>query len=104
LAALVEVHDAAELDVAVDAGAELIGINNRDLTTLVVDTARTFELLPLVPTGTVVVAESGFSERAELDELERAGVDAVLIGEALMRSREIEAACRALAGVARARS
>jgi indole-3-glycerol phosphate synthase len=96
LAALVEVHDEAELALAVAAGAKLIGINNRDLTTLAVDTARTFELLPGVPSGTIVVAESGFSARAELDELERAGVHAVLIGEALMRASEIEAACLAL--------
>jgi indole-3-glycerol phosphate synthase len=96
LAVLVEVHDEHELDLAAGAGATLIGINNRDLTTLEVDTRRTFELLERVPDGVAVVAESGFSSRAELDELERAGVDAVLIGEALMRSRDIEAAVRAL--------
>jgi len=98
LAALVEVHDERELDEAIAIGAEIIGINNRDLTTLIVDTARTFELLPRVPTGVTVVAESGFCARPELDELERAGVDAVLIGEALMRSPEIESACRTLTG------
>jgi len=96
LAALVEVHDERELDAAAEAGAQLIGINNRDLTTLEVDTRRTFELLPRLPPGAMVVAESGLRERAELDELERAGVDAVLIGEALMRSDDVEAACLAL--------
>jgi indole-3-glycerol phosphate synthase len=96
LAALVEVHDARELDAAAEVGAQLIGINNRDLTTLAVDTRTTFELLPEVPPGVTVVAESGLRERAELDALERAGVDAVLIGEALMRARDIEAACQAL--------
>jgi indole-3-glycerol phosphate synthase len=96
LAALVEVHDARELDVAVSIGARLVGINNRDLTTLRVETARTFELRPLVPEGTTVVAESGFSRREQLDELAAAGVDAVLVGEALMRSPDIEASCRAL--------
>ena len=96
LAALVEVHDERELEAASGAGAELIGINNRDLTTLAVDTRRTFELLEQVPEGATVVAESGFSTRGELDELEAAGVDAVLIGEALMRAADIEGAVRAL--------
>jgi indole-3-glycerol phosphate synthase len=98
LAALVEVHDRDELARAADAGAEVIGINNRDLTTLAVDTRRTFELLALVPEGAVVVSESGLRRREQLEELERAGVDAVLIGEALMRAPDIEAACRALTG------
>ena len=96
LTALVEVHDERELDAALEAGAALIGINNRDLTTLAVDTRRTFELLDRVPEGVTVVAESGFSERRQLDELSAAGVDAVLIGEALMRSADIEAAACAL--------
>jgi indole-3-glycerol phosphate synthase len=96
LTALVEVHDERELEAAVAVGAEVIGINNRDLTTLAVDTARTFELLPRVPAGRVIVAESGFRERSELDRLERAGVDAVLIGEALMGAADIESAAREL--------
>jgi indole-3-glycerol phosphate synthase len=98
LAVLVEVHDENELERAAALGAEIVGINNRDLTTLAVDTARTFELLPGVPEGATVVAESGFRTRGELDELERAGIHAVLVGEALMRSPEIEPACRALTG------
>ena len=93
---LVEVHDRSELEQAVAAGAEIIGINNRDLTTLTVDLQTTFELVPQIPDGAIVVAESGFSRRDEIDELAAAGVDAVLIGEALMRSPDIEAACRAL--------
>ncbi len=96
-ATLVEVHDDRELDAALALGASVIGINNRDLTTLQVDTRRTFELLPRVLGHALVVAESGFSRAAELDELARAGVDAVLIGEALMRSPDVESACRALA-------
>jgi indole-3-glycerol phosphate synthase len=96
LVALVEVHDGPELERALDAGARLIGINNRDLTTLQVDTRRTFELLDRVPDGVTVVAESGFTERGQLEELEAAGVDAVLIGEALMRSEDVETAVRAL--------
>ena len=98
LTVLVEVHDAAELEAAAAVGADVIGINNRDLATLTVETARTFELLPLVPAGALVVAESGFSRREELDRLERAGVDAVLIGEALMRAPDTESAVRELVG------
>jgi indole-3-glycerol phosphate synthase len=96
LAALVEVHDEPELERATALGARLIGINNRDLTTLQVDIRRTFELLPGVPAGTTIVAESGLRTARDLAELEDAGVDAVLIGEALMRSADIEAAARAL--------
>jgi indole-3-glycerol phosphate synthase len=90
---LVEVHDAPELRRAIDLGAEVIGVNNRDLTTLKVDTRRALELRPHIPDGTVTVAESGYRTRAQLDELKAAGFDAVLIGEALMRSEDIEAAC-----------
>ena len=97
LSVLVEVHDGRELDIALELGAAVIGINNRDLKTLEVDTARTFELLPRVAGQAVVVSESGFSRRAQLEELARAGVDGVLIGEALMRSPDVERACRELA-------
>jgi indole-3-glycerol phosphate synthase len=97
LGVLTEVHDRRELEVAAGIGAPVIGINNRDLTTLVVDTERTFELLDGMPADTVVVSESGWRTRAELDRLADAGVDGVLIGEALMRCTDIEAACRALA-------
>lgn len=93
---LVEVHDAAELKVAGGIGAHVIGVNNRDLTTLKVDTNRTFELLEAMPSDSIVVSESGWRTRAELDRLAAAGVDAVLVGEALMRSPDVEAACRAL--------
>jgi indole-3-glycerol phosphate synthase len=96
LATLVEVHDERELEVALAAGAGLIGINNRDLTTLKVDTGRTFALAPRIPADRVIVAESGFSSRSELERLAGAGVDAVLIGEALMRSPDLEGACRVL--------
>jgi indole-3-glycerol phosphate synthase len=97
LGVLVEVHDEGELDVAAALGAEVIGINNRDLTTLAVDTGRTLALRPRVPPGSLVVAESGFRTRQELDRLAAAGVDAVLVGEVLMRAADIEAACRRLA-------
>jgi indole-3-glycerol phosphate synthase len=96
LSALVEVHDERELEVALELGAALIGINNRDLKTLEVDTRRTFELVPRVGDHALVVSESGFSLPAQLDQLANAGVDGVLVGEALMRSPDVEAACRAL--------
>ena len=96
LAALVEVHDEAELARALEIGAELIGINNRDLTTLEVDVDRTFQLRERIPAGTIVVAESGFSRPEQIGRLEAAGVDAVLIGEALMRAPDVEAAVRGL--------
>jgi indole-3-glycerol phosphate synthase len=96
LETLIEVHDERELERALGLGAPLVGINNRDLTTLAVDVARTFELLPQVPEGNVVVAESGFGRREQFEELARAGVDAVLVGEALMRAPDIEGAVRRL--------
>jgi indole-3-glycerol phosphate synthase len=98
LDALVEVHDERELEVALEVEADLLGLNNRDLTDFTVDIERTYELLSDVPAGKTVVAESGFTSRDELDELERVGVDAVLIGETLMRAPDVEAACRELTG------
>jgi indole-3-glycerol phosphate synthase len=98
LDALVEVHDERELAGALELGAQIIGINNRDLSTLEVDTGRTFQLRRQIPDGVLVVAESGFSRREELEQLAAAGVDAVLIGEALMRAPDIEAAARELTG------
>ncbi|HET9184507.1 MAG TPA: indole-3-glycerol phosphate synthase TrpC [Solirubrobacterales bacterium] len=96
---LVEVHDAAELERALEAGAEVIGINNRNLDDMSVDVATTYELMPNVPAGKTVVAESGISSRAELEELERIGVDAVLIGGALMVAEDPEAKTRELTAV-----
>jgi indole-3-glycerol phosphate synthase len=98
LDALVEVHDERELDVALEVEADVLGINNRDLADFSVDIDRTYSLLSDVPAGKTVVSESGYSSRDELDELERVGVDAVLIGETLMRADDVEAACRALTG------
>jgi indole-3-glycerol phosphate synthase len=96
LTALVEIHEEHELEPALDAGASVVGINNRNLGTLAVDPARAFALLERVPAGVTVVAESGLRQRSQLDELERAGVQAALVGEALMRSPDIQAACREL--------
>jgi indole-3-glycerol phosphate synthase len=98
LDALVEVHDERELEVALDVEADVLGINNRDLADFSVDIERTYELLSDVPAGKTVVSESGYSTREELDELERVGVDAVLIGETLMRADDVEEAVRRLSG------
>jgi indole-3-glycerol phosphate synthase len=96
---LVEVHDREELEIALERlDADVIGINNRDLTDFSVDVNRTFELLADVPAGKTVVSESGISSRAQVEELEQVGVDAVLVGEVLMRAEDPEAACRELAG------
>jgi indole-3-glycerol phosphate synthase len=96
---LVEVHDEDELACALEvADADVIGINNRDLASFEVDVERTYELLSDVPAGKTVVSESGFHEREQLEDLERVGVDAVLIGESLMRAPNPEAAVRALVG------
>jgi indole-3-glycerol phosphate synthase len=95
---LVEVHDAEELEVALEVDAEVIGINNRNLADFSVDLERTFELLADIPAGKTVVSESGIRSPEQVAELERVGVDAVLIGETLMRSDDPERACRELAG------
>ncbi|MDI6871474.1 MAG: indole-3-glycerol phosphate synthase TrpC [Bacillota bacterium] len=86
LAALVEVHTPAELQTAVAAGARIVGLNNRDLHTFAVDPGTTLRLLPEVPRGCLVVAESGLRQPEEAAALARAGVDAVLVGEALVKS------------------
>jgi indole-3-glycerol phosphate synthase len=98
LGALVEVHDRPELERALAAGAAIVGINNRNLKTLQVDTETTFALRALVPPGTIVVSESGQRTRGDLERLAAAGVDAVLIGEAIMRAEDVEGKVRELLG------
>ena len=98
LDSLVEVHTEADLDLALSLDADVIGINNRDLSDLSVDLGHTFELLPYVPAGKTVVSESGISSREDVEELEQIGVDAVLVGETLMRAEDPEAAVRELGG------
>jgi indole-3-glycerol phosphate synthase len=96
---LVEVHDEPELECALAVvDADVIGINNRNLSDFSVDVQRTFELLADIPAGKTVVSESGFHAREQLDELERVGVDGVLVGESLMRAPDPESALRALSG------
>jgi indole-3-glycerol phosphate synthase len=98
LSVLVEVHDRNELERALACGASIVGVNNRDLRTLEVDTDRTLQLLPDVPGEVATVAESGFTAPEQLVALREAGVDAVLVGEALMRAEDIEHATKKLLG------
>jgi indole-3-glycerol phosphate synthase len=84
--ALVEVHNEAEVRMALQAGADLVGINNRDLDTMTVDLAATPRVRPLIPGGVAVVSESGIRGPADLGPLLACGIDAVLVGEALMSS------------------
>jgi indole-3-glycerol phosphate synthase len=96
LDALVEISGPPELDVALELDVDVIGINNRDLEDFSVDIERTFDLLADVPAGKTVVSESGIRYREQVEELEQVGVDAVLVGETLMRAPDPEAACREL--------
>src|SRR5436305_450379 len=93
---LVEVHDEEELAVALEVDADNIGINNRALTDFSVDLNRTYDLLSDVPAGKTVVSESGIGSREQIEDLERVGVDAVLVGERVMRAPDPEQALRDL--------
>lgn len=98
LSALVEVHDGEELARAKGAEAGLIGVNNRDLKTFDTTIETTFELLEQMPEGAIVVSESGIEHREDVERLAAAGVDAILVGEALMREEDIGAKVRELLG------
>jgi indole-3-glycerol phosphate synthase len=86
---LTEVHDRDDLEKAIDCGAEIIGINNRDLDSFIVDMNTTFKLAPLVPEGRVVISESGLAEKADIRSLKDTRVQAALVGSALMRSDDL---------------
>jgi len=92
LDALVEVHDRAELEIALELGADIIGVNNRDLRDFSVDVQRTESLMEHVPSGVLVVSESGIAQPEQLRRLQERGVQAVLVGETLMRSPDPAAA------------
>jgi len=98
LECLVEVHDERELERALAADAQIIGINNRDLRTFEVDLALSERLRPLIPEDRVVVAESGVHTRADVERLRALGVNAVLIGEALVTAGDARAKIRELLG------
>ncbi|WP_174274280.1 indole-3-glycerol phosphate synthase TrpC [Sphingomonas bacterium] len=95
---LVEVHDAAELERALRLKSRLIGVNNRDLRDFSVDFARTYELVGSAPGDCTFVAESGLGSHADLRAMAEHGVRCFLVGEALMRQPDVEAATRALLG------
>ncbi|MBO7409410.1 MAG: indole-3-glycerol phosphate synthase TrpC [Candidatus Methanomethylophilaceae archaeon] len=99
MSALCETRDASEIRMALDAGARVIGVNNRDLRDFTVDLNKCIELRPLVPDNVLFVAESGISSREDIERLENAGVDAVLIGESLMRSSDRRKALDGLRGI-----
>src|SRR6202011_3667162 len=99
--ALVEVHDEAELDRALNAGANFIGINNRNLATFEVNIATTELLAPKVPDHCTVISESGIRTVADVQRVANAGVDGVLVGEALMRAPEPQRLLRELQDAAR---
>ena len=94
--ALVEVHDAQELERATRLKSRLIGVNNRDLRDFSIDFARTYELVGLAPEGCTFVAESGLGSKADLDAMAAHGLRCFLVGEALMREADIAAATRKL--------
>ncbi|MBP8131304.1 MAG: indole-3-glycerol phosphate synthase TrpC [Candidatus Hydrogenedentes bacterium] len=97
--ALVEAHNADEIARAIQARAHIIGINNRDLDTLEVDFETTLRLKRRVPGGHVLVSESGIHAREQVKQLEAGGVDAILVGESLMTSADIQAQIRNLLGL-----
>jgi indole-3-glycerol phosphate synthase len=101
LEVLVEVRDEAELERALECGATMIGVNNRNLETLVIDPATAERLIPRIPPGLVAIAESGVSTREDVERFARCGADAVLVGSSISAAPDPTQATRALAGVPR---
>jgi indole-3-glycerol phosphate synthase len=102
MAALVEAHDEPEVDRAAKAGADIVGINNRDLSTMTIDLATTERLAPRVPRGALLVSESGIETREDVERLSRAGAHAILVGTTLMKAGDaVQTVMRPLAGVYR---
>jgi indole-3-glycerol phosphate synthase len=101
LEVLVEVRDEAELERALETGASMIGVNNRDLETLVIDPGTAERLIPRIPPGLVAVAESGVSSRADIERYASCGADAVLVGSSISAAADPIGATRTLAGVSR---
>jgi indole-3-glycerol phosphate synthase len=100
---LVEAHDDEELDRALESGASLVGINNRDLRDFTTRLETTLELMERVPPDVTIVSESGIRTRADVERLAGAGVDAILVGEALLKDPDPGSAAHRLVGVARGR-
>lgn len=104
MTALVEVHDEHELRVAVAIGADCIGVNNRDLKTFTTSIETTFRLLPMMPRDALIVSESGIRTADNIRRLREAGVQAVLVGESLLRQDDLVSAVRSLMGCDLARA
>jgi indole-3-glycerol phosphate synthase len=98
---LVEVRDEAELELALSEGADMVGVNNRDLETLHIDAATSDRLIPLIPGSVVAIAESGVRSRADVERYAAVGADAVLVGSSLSAAADPESATRSIAQVAR---
>lgn len=98
LSALVEAHDEAEVEMAVEAGARMIGVNNRNLKDFSVDTENSRRLRSMIPAEVLFVSESGVRDENDVRKLREIGADAVLIGEALMRAEDKKAKLAALRG------
>ncbi len=98
LSALVEAHSEQEVQIAINAGARIIGVNNRNLKDFAVDTNNSKKLRNLVPKGIIFVAESGVKSRADVEALQEIGVDAVLIGETMMKANDKRAKLQELRG------
>lgn len=99
LSAIVEVHDAQEVARAIDTGARIIGINNRNLKNFTVNLDNTVQLKKLIPTETLVISESGIKTRADVAQVAEVGVNGVLIGETLMRANDKQAVANELRGI-----
>lgn len=97
--ALVEVHDKDDLTKAIYAGADIIGVNHRNLDTFEMDMSLTEKLMPLIPNGKIIVAESGINDKETIVELSKVGVDAFLIGEHFMRQDDIYESVKTLKDV-----
>ena len=98
MAALTEIHDQDDLDKAIECGAEIIGINNRDLDTFEIRLNTTLELAPRIPEGRVKVSESGIHGGEDVQPLKQVGIQAVLVGTSLMKSHDVMKKARELAG------
>jgi indole-3-glycerol phosphate synthase len=94
--ALVEIHDKEDLKKAIHAGADIIGINHRNLETFEMDMQLSEKLIPLIPNGKIIVAESGINDKETIRRLHDVGVDAFLIGEHFMRQQDIVSSVKAL--------
>ncbi|MEA3343172.1 MAG: indole-3-glycerol-phosphate synthase TrpC, partial [archaeon] len=97
---LVEVHDKKDLDIALNANAEIIGINNRNLKTMTTDLNTTIELSKHIPENTIIVSESAIKTKKDIEYLEQADIDAILVGTSIMKN-DIEQKLKELAGAHR---